>query len=322
MAVGCDAAVSGSAFEPSAAFLSPEPSFVDLGEIGSLAPVETAVLVRNEGKNSILIEKAVGSCGCTAARIEPVRLEPGKATEIGVRFDPRGRHGPQHQHVEVFFNGRSDPLRVPVTAVVVEALALKEKVIRFDGVFGESGHRRALEIFSLDSQPFEILKIETPDAIAARVLIPFDGQTGVTTVEFAPAPELPIGSYTGNVVLTTTHPLQSEIHWPIVVNVESTLYADPPLLVFDRSRGVDGDGDRAGSATFLVRRRDGLPFEIRKIESEHTAFDFEIEPRSAGAKAIVARAARPVDALSNDSIRIYGDKEKGEFAEVRLRFID
>lgn len=69
------------------------PTLHDFGTIAQTAQVETTISVRNAGGSTLEILNVTTSCGCTKARLEKEKLEPGQTTTLHILFDARSHVG-------------------------------------------------------------------------------------------------------------------------------------------------------------------------------------------------------------------------------------
>jgi hypothetical protein len=117
------------------------PSALDLGVIGSLAPVESSIELFNAGRETIHITRVEGGCSCTVPQLEEKTVPPGKSIRLPVVYRPEGRRGAQHEEVKVYWGTYG--LFVPVRVVVEDSLEVAPMVLAFDGVAGGGGVRAA-----------------------------------------------------------------------------------------------------------------------------------------------------------------------------------
>ena len=80
----------------------------NFGDIVEGSIVEHEFIITNNGDAELHIIKVSSSCGCTAAKPEKEKLQPGESTEIKVTFNSRSRHGKQKKYIYVFTNDKSN----------------------------------------------------------------------------------------------------------------------------------------------------------------------------------------------------------------------
>ena len=80
---------------------------------------------RNTGTNPLIIENAVGSCGCTVPTYPKEPIAPGASGEIEVVYSPGKQKGQQQKTVTVTANTEPKETRVQIKADVQEVAETK-----------------------------------------------------------------------------------------------------------------------------------------------------------------------------------------------------
>jgi hypothetical protein len=97
-----------------------EAPVLDFGATDNGHVVEHTFLLRNAGGAPLAIFEVEPDCGCTTAEPSGATIPPGGAASLAVRFDLRGRTGPQEVEILVHSNDPERPtiaLRLVGTAV-------------------------------------------------------------------------------------------------------------------------------------------------------------------------------------------------------------
>jgi len=84
-----------------------EESF-NFGTIKPGQPVSHDFILKNEGKDPLIIRKISTTCGCTASKPDTYEIKGGESTPLKCTFDSRGKVGKQFQTVTLILN---DPLQ-------------------------------------------------------------------------------------------------------------------------------------------------------------------------------------------------------------------
>ncbi|MFA6129204.1 MAG: DUF1573 domain-containing protein [Bacteroidales bacterium] len=84
-----------------------EESF-NFGTITPGQPVAHDFILKNEGKDPLIIRKITTTCGCTASKPDKYEIKGGESTILQCTFDSRGKTGKQFQTVTLIVN---DPLQ-------------------------------------------------------------------------------------------------------------------------------------------------------------------------------------------------------------------
>ncbi len=93
----------------------------DFGTIAPGSKVSHEFVIMNTGDAVLEIQKVRASCGCTAAKPDKDKLEPGDTTRIEVTFDTGKRKGNQKKYVYVFSNDKETPqLRLTFKAQIAK----------------------------------------------------------------------------------------------------------------------------------------------------------------------------------------------------------
>jgi hypothetical protein len=84
-----------------------EESF-NFGTITPGQPVAHDFILKNEGKDPLIIRKVSTTCGCTASKPDKYEIKGGESTTLKCTFDSKGKIGKQFQTVTLVVN---DPLQ-------------------------------------------------------------------------------------------------------------------------------------------------------------------------------------------------------------------
>ena len=79
-------------------------TFHNFGTIHEKEVVEHDFVFTNNGKSPLIINSAVGSCGCTVADYPHTPIPPGKTDTMKVAFNSAGKHGHQVKSVTIHTN--------------------------------------------------------------------------------------------------------------------------------------------------------------------------------------------------------------------------
>lgn len=91
----------------------------DLGTIKSDQPQIHIFTLKNEGGETLIIERVQAPCGCTATVLSDENLLPGKTSQLEVTFNPRGYEGEVIQSVYIYSNDpETTRMKIAIKAVV------------------------------------------------------------------------------------------------------------------------------------------------------------------------------------------------------------
>lgn len=95
----------------------------DFGKIKQDTENKYKFRFKNTGSNPLLIENAVGSCGCTVPTYPKEPIAPGGTGEIEVVYSPGKQKGQQQKTVTITANTEPKETRVQIKAEVEEVAA-------------------------------------------------------------------------------------------------------------------------------------------------------------------------------------------------------
>jgi hypothetical protein len=96
----------------------------DFGTITPGQPVAHDFILKNEGKDPLIIRKVSTTCGCTASKPDKYEIKGGESTTLKCTFDSRGKSGRQFQAITLIVN---DPLQSNVVLRFNGNVESKEK---------------------------------------------------------------------------------------------------------------------------------------------------------------------------------------------------
>jgi hypothetical protein len=166
--------VAAFAAQPKAAA---KPMSYDFGTIYQGEEVVTTFVIRNDGDDTLVIDKVKSSCGCTAASPGKMKLAPKETTDLKVTFKSAGMHDRVVKHVYIDSNDPTQPrLTVTIEGIVKQEVNLNPKGIYLGNIEKDEQVVRTVEITSAESKTFRILdvtsdtplvKVKEPERLAA-----------------------------------------------------------------------------------------------------------------------------------------------------------
>lgn len=85
--------------------LETEHDTYDFGKIVQGDVVKHKFVIKNTGKNDLILENVKPSCGCTALDWPKEPIAPGKTATIEAQFNSAGKMGPQVKNITITYNG-------------------------------------------------------------------------------------------------------------------------------------------------------------------------------------------------------------------------
>lgn len=105
---------------PTASIKFEEEEF-DFGTINQNDIVEHTYAFTNTGEVPLIIENASASCGCTVPDWPKEPIAPGESSEIHVKFDSKGKKGPQNKQITIRANTNPNFTKVTLRGNVMTA---------------------------------------------------------------------------------------------------------------------------------------------------------------------------------------------------------
>jgi len=100
----------------------------DFGKIEEGSIVSHEFVVTNTGDSELYLIKINSTCGCTVAKLEKEKLQPGETTKIKVTFNSNSRSGKQKKYITIFNNDpQNTTYRISILANVVSKEELEKK---------------------------------------------------------------------------------------------------------------------------------------------------------------------------------------------------
>ncbi len=97
----------------------------DFGQIVEGSIVVHSFTITNNGDAELYLIKVSSTCGCTVAKPEKEKLQPGESTKIKVTFNSTSREGRQKKYINIFSNDKNNArYRLVILANVIS----KDKV--------------------------------------------------------------------------------------------------------------------------------------------------------------------------------------------------
>lgn len=134
----------------------------DFGTVPKGEKIDWAFEVKNTGTADLEILAAKPTCGCTVADFDKV-IKPGQTGKVSAHVDTTNFAGPISKAVTLETNDPSTPTaQVTISAVVKPYVeAYPAGFVRYNLLQGEA-EKQSVTLYSEEDEPFQILKIESP----------------------------------------------------------------------------------------------------------------------------------------------------------------
>lgn len=260
----------------------------DFGTVPKGEKLDWSFEVKNTGTTDLEIIAAKPTCGCTVADFDKV-IKPGQTGKVSAHVDTTNFAGPIAKAVTLETNDASTPTaQVTITAIVKPYVdAYPAGYVRFNMLQGDT-EKQSVTIYSEDDEPFEILKVESPqDWIKATVrkaegsdIVPKIGKNGQTQYKLdvtVGGPDTQIGPIGERIKLITNSKHQPEFYVTVNGVVRPTFRVEPTGINF----GEVAPTDTAATRTIMLRSNDlKTPerFVVDKVESGVAGVTASVKP--------------------------------------------
>jgi len=91
------------------------------GDVKQGEKVSHKFTFKNTGNQPLVLSNVLSSCGCTVTEWPKEPIQPGKSSEIEVKFNSTNRMGKENKVITIFSNAITPQTRIKITATVVES---------------------------------------------------------------------------------------------------------------------------------------------------------------------------------------------------------
>lgn len=127
----------------------------DFGYATCTQIVNHTFYMRNSGNATATITRVHSTCGCTTVQPTRKAVPPGETEPLEVRFNTKGRNGPQNRPIYVSWNStNSQPLRLTLTGMVFNVIACSPALLKFGLVPATGVVQQVVRIYDPSSNSF------------------------------------------------------------------------------------------------------------------------------------------------------------------------
>jgi Protein of unknown function (DUF1573) len=213
------------AARPSSATAQPQllidgPVF-DFGRVDQGMTVDHVFRLLNQGTTPLRLDEVRASCDCTLAEASATEIPPGQSAQVSVRLDTLRIAGPTTKTITI----RSNDPAVPVAGLSLVGQVLTDAVAAppmvFLGRFPQ-GRTAQYEVVVAAGRPevsVSVTEVRSASRyLTARLEADGDGLGQKVVVEISP--EIPIGNFNAEVVISTTSARTPTVVVPVFGVVE------------------------------------------------------------------------------------------------------
>jgi Protein of unknown function (DUF1573) len=199
------------------------PAKVDLGIVVEGADASGILQIYNPSNQTIIIESAATSCGCTTA-YAPHQVLPNGKEDIQIKFHSQDRVGNIKQVVHIKAQGFFEPIDIPVVGKCKKEISLSSRMITMN-----EKHKGVLIVERISNKPLKISSIEHAKSIIAKVT-PLSLTR--SQIDFSLQGTSLAGSHEEIVTIHTDDPALPIVKVPILWRTEGTYRLSPVAVNF------------------------------------------------------------------------------------------
>ena len=260
----------------------------DFGTVPKGQKLDWSFEIKNTGTSDLEIIAAKPTCGCTVADFDKV-IKPGATGKLSAHVDTTNFAGPISKGVTVESNDPTAPTaQVTLTAVVKPYVeAYPAGFVRFNMLQGDT-EKQSVVLYSEEDDPFEIVKIESPQdwirvdskKAEGESVVPKIGKAGQAQYKLditVGGPDTKLGPIAEKVHVITNSKHQPE-YWVSVSGVVRPTYrVEPTAINFGEVAPMDTAATRV-----VTLRSNNLKapetFTVTKAESGVAGVTAEFKP--------------------------------------------
>ena len=293
----------------------------DFGTVAKGEKLTWTFLVKNTGTADLEILSARPACGCTVAEFDKV-IKPGQTGKVVSVVDTASFNGPIAKSVAIETNDPAAPsAQITINAIVKPYVDVHPAgFVRYNMLQGDV-ETQSVTLYSEESEPFEIVKVETPqewikvDYKKLDQPVPGVGKQGQNQYRFVftvGGPDARVGPLAEKVRITTNSKHQPEFLISVTGVIRPTYRTEPSGVNF----GEVAPGDAAATRAVMLKSlnmKAPESFIVTKAETSIPGVTANVEPTANKGEYKVTLQVEPsakAGALDGD-VKIYtSDKIK------------
>jgi hypothetical protein len=298
----------------------------DFGTVPKGQKLDWNFMVKNSGNADLEIIAARPACGCTVSDFDKV-VKPGQDGKVHASVDTTAFTGPIAKSVTVETNDPSTPtVQVTITAIVKPYVeASPAGFVRFNMLQGDAESQSVI-LYSEENEPFEIVKVETPQPWIkvdyAKIEDPTQvvqnaGRPGQAQYRFtitAGGPDAKLGPIAEKVKITTNSHHQPEYNLTVSGVVRPSFVVQPSGVNFGevsptesaatRTVTVKSNNLKAPESFIVTKAESSVPGVSADVKATANKGEYEVTLQ-------VAKDAKPGDVTGD--VKIFtSDKNRPE----------
>lgn len=291
----------------------------DFGQVREGIKVTHVYTFKNVGTDTLVIGEIKTSCGCTAALASEQKIPPGKEGKINVILDSSSSHGrgKVHRTITVNSNDPDQPkVQLSLTGEVLAEIEIMPPHLNFGTI--KKGEERSESVkvrFPLDPT-LRVTKVESlTEGIHAEQVTSKSAESGETEIQITVSRDLPVGTLSGRVQISTTSPSKPTDTIMVIANIQGEITVRPPAL-----SGVFRKGDPKAIRSVDLTKKGKKNLKIEEVEEETGQFTTKIVEMKKGEHYRIDLALRDhaKPGQFSGTIKIHTNDPDQSVIEVRL----
>ncbi|MDA1194831.1 MAG: DUF1573 domain-containing protein [Planctomycetota bacterium] len=206
---------------------------------------KTTFVYTNRGEQPVAGIQARGECGCNVVAVSKESLEPGESGELEVEFNTYTLGGRLQKHVRVVTDDpRRGELMFTLDIAIVAGLVVRPPSVSYRDVAHGSKPTQSFTLrwYEGQGEPFEVTSVTVPgfeEDFVATVkpwTDPKDAKARGWEIEMQLVRELPIGMFSAEVLVRTTHAERPRLTLPLSANVVGRIWMQSRAFSFGAVR--------------------------------------------------------------------------------------
>jgi len=197
-----------------------EGATFDFGDIYQGVKAERKLTIKNEGVDTLIIDRVQAGCGCTATLLADKTVPPGKTTSLSVSFDSKSFSGTVHKDARIYSNDSTQsPLVIKFSANIIQVLTPNPSYIYFTNGKVDSQMTTEVKLKNVSKERVKILSIECDLERSEFKVKDKDLKPEAETVLTAVLTPTKLGYLSKDLVIKTSHPKQPQLSIKVFCNV-------------------------------------------------------------------------------------------------------